>query len=289
MSSRRTAFPAGPLPARAGIGLRALHYEDLVARTPAVGFLEVHSENYFGAGGAPLDYLETLRASYAVSLHGVGLSLGSVDPLNADYLSRLERLIRRFEPALVSDHLCWGSVNGTYLNDLLPLPYTEEALEHVTARVTQVQERLGRRFLIENVSSYLSYGHSSMPEWEFLAALAARSGCAILLDVNNVYVSARNHGFAPREFIEAMPVGAVQEIHLGGFAVNCHAGAEILIDDHGARVADEVWTLYGEALERFGAVPTLIEWDTNPPALDVLLQEAARADGFLGEIDAVAA
>ncbi len=195
MSPRHCAIAQRPIPARAGIGLRAPHYNEMLERTPDVGFLEVHSENYFGDGGPPLETLEALRAHYPLSLHGVGLSIGSTDPLDLEHLGRLARLIGRFERGLVSEHLCWGSVDGTYVNDLLPLPYTEEALAHVIARIAEVQERLGRRILIENVSSYLRFTHSTIPEWEFLDDVAKQSGCAILLDINNIYVSACNHGF----------------------------------------------------------------------------------------------
>lgn len=246
-----------------------------------MGWLEVHSENYFGDGGAPLHYLERIREHYPLSLHGVSLSIGSTDPLDRGHLSHLANLISRFEPGLVSEHLCWSSVGGTHLNDLLPLPYTEEALAHVCQRVGQVQDALGRRILIENVSSYLSFKHSTLPEWEFLAQVAQRSGCGILLDVNNIYVSARNHGFDPSTYLSAVPAAAVGEIHLAGFAVNTYDEGDILIDHHGARVADEVWALYAQAVEHTGAVPSLIEWDTDIPELDVLLDEAEHADRVL--------
>ncbi len=187
-----SVWPRSPIPPDSGIGLRAPHYRELIDTTPDVAWLEVHSENYFGDGGAPLYYLEQARARYPLSLHGVGASLGSIDPLNTTHLVKLKRLIHRFEPGLVSEHLCWSSVDGRHLNDLLPLPYTEDALTHVAYRIEQVQEFLGRQILIENLSSYLQYRHSVMPEWEFLAAVARRAGCGILLDVNNVYVSSRN-------------------------------------------------------------------------------------------------
>jgi hypothetical protein len=279
-----------PLPAQpAGIGLRAAHYRELLAARPPLGFIEVHSENYFGDGGAPLHYLEQARALYPLSLHGVGLSLGSTDPLDAWHLERLERLIARFEPALVSDHLCWCSVGGTHLNDLLPLPYTEEALAHFAARVAAVQDRLGREILVENPSSYLQYAHSTIPEWEFLAAVAARSGCGLLLDVNNVYVSATNHGYDPRRYLEALPAAAVREIHLAGHRVNRYPEGTLLIDTHDAPVAAPVWELYRHALARLGPRPTLIEWDSELPALEVLVAEAARADAIAAGTDAVAA
>jgi uncharacterized protein (UPF0276 family) len=272
---------ASPIPARAGIGLRAPHYHELLDTLPAVGWLEVHSENYFGEGGQPLHYLEQARSHYPLSLHGVGLSLGSADELNRAHLGKLKRLTERFEPALVSEHLCWCSAGGRYLNDLLPLPYTEEALALVCRHIDQTQTFLGRQILVENVSSYLQFAHSTLPEWEFLAETAARSGCGILLDVNNIYVSAVNHGFDADRYLEAIPVAAVGEIHLAGFDSN----GECLIDTHGKPVADDVWALYRRAVRRFGRRPTLIEWDTDIPPLAILLDEARKADAILAEAD----
>ena len=245
--------------------------------------MEVHSENYFGAGGKPLYYLEQIRAHYPLSLHGVGLSIGSTDVLNTRHLDRLKALIQRFEPALVSEHLSWSSVGGRYLNDLLPLPYTEQALAHTVRRVSQVQEHLGRQLLIENVSSYLQYTESTIPEWEFITALIERSGCGLLLDVNNIYVSACNHGFDPAVYLQAIPPAAVQEIHLAGFTINRFEDGEILIDTHNQRVYPQVWALYRQAVQRFGNRPTLIEWDTDLPALDVLVAEARQADRIVEE------
>jgi uncharacterized protein (UPF0276 family) len=273
------------IPARAGIGLRAPHYRELLATRPDIGWLEVHSENYFGDGGQPLHYLECLRERYPLSLHGVGLSLGSVDPVNRDHIGRLKMLVERFEPGLVSDHLCWCSVDGRHLNDLVPLPCTEEALTLVCRNVAEVQDSLGRQILIENVSSYLQYRHSTLPEWDFLAEVARGSGCGILLDVNNVYVSAVNHGFDPQRYLDAIPPSAVAEIHLAGF----DRSDELLIDTHGRAVAAPVWALYRSALARFGRVPTLIEWDTDIPALQVLLDEARTADRLLRSCHALAA
>ncbi len=280
---------AAPVPARPGIGLRAEHYREVVATRPAVAWLEVHSENYFGAGGAPHHYLEQARRDYPLSLHGVGLSLGSTDELNRAHLEKLKALIRRYEPGLVSDHLSWSSVDGQYLNDLLPLPYTEEALHHVVARVSAAQEFLGREILIENPSSYLQYRHSDMGEAEFLAELSARSGCGILLDVNNIYVSASNHGFDAQAYLRAIPPARVREIHLAGHTVNRYPEGEILIDSHNARVCEAVWELYREALVHVGPVPTLIEWDTDLPALSVLLDEARKAETIQEKTLAIAA
>jgi uncharacterized protein (UPF0276 family) len=279
----------GPVPARAGIGLRAEHYAAVLEDRPPVGWLEVHSENYFGAGGKPLDYLERIRAHYPLSLHGVGLSIGSTDPLDRRHLAKLKDLMRRFEPALVSEHLSWSSVGGRYLNDLLPLPYTEEALYHMIARVAQVQDALGRPILIENPSSYLQYVESAIPEWEFLVELAERTGCGVLLDVNNIYVSARNHGFDASAYLRAIPRHLVREIHLAGFTVNRFDGGEILVDTHDRPVWPAVWALYRQAVQRFGQIPTLIEWDTDLPELAVLVDEARRADAILEERHARAA
>lgn len=266
-----------PDASHAGIGLRAPHYAEIARRKPRLSFLEVHSENFFGAGGAPLAWLERFRADYPLSLHGVGLSLGSTDPLDPLHLAKLRALAQRFEPALVSEHLCWGAAGGRHANDLLPLPYTEEALAHVVARIGETQDRLGRRILVENVSSYLEFEDSTIPEWAFVAEVARASGCGLLLDVNNIHVNAVNHGFDARAYLEAIPAAVVGEIHLAGYE---DAGG-VLIDTHGARVSPPVWSLYEAALERFGARPTLVEWDTDIPALDVLLGEAAAATALL--------
>ena len=268
-----------------GIGLRAPHYAEILERRPALGFLEVHSENFFCAGGAPLDWLERFRAAYALSLHGVGLSLGSADPLDERHLASLESLVRRFEPALVSEHLCWSSFGGRHANDLLPLPYTEEALDHVVGRIEQVQERLARKILVENVSSYVEFAHSTIPEWEFVAEAARRSGCGVLLDVNNAWVSSVNHGFDARRYIAAIDPGLVGEVHLAGF----ERAGDLLIDTHGARVSADVWALYGAALARFGPRPTLVEWDTDIPALDVLLDEVRIARSHLAPVQPASA
>ncbi len=213
----RSGLGPGPIPACAGIGLRAVHFQDVLETRPMLGWLEVHPENYFGAGGKPLYYLEQIRALYPLSLHGVGLSMGSTDPLNSVHLDKLKGLIRRFEPALVSEHVAWGSVGGRYHNDLLPLPYTEEALDHMVQRVSQVQDYLGRQILIENVSSYLQYTVSAIPEWEFVAELANRAGCGLLLDVNNIHVNACNHGFEAEIFLAADPSRSRPGDPLGGF------------------------------------------------------------------------
>lgn len=265
------------IPADAGIGLRSQHYVDLLQRKPGVAWLEAHPENYFGEGGAPLYYLEKLREHYPLSLHGVGLSLGSVDPLNMDHLKQLKSLIDRFDPGLFSEHLSWGSFEGSFMNDLLPMPYTEEALDHFCERVSQTQDFLGRRMLVENPSSYLSYTHSTIPEAEFLIAIAQRTGCGLLLDINNIYVSAENHDFDAIAYMNAIPSELVGEIHLAGHARNQVGDQEVLIDDHGSQVSTDVWALFDEFASKGVDVPVLIEWDSDVPELDVLLAEADKA------------
>jgi len=286
------AFPAPARPALAlpaGIGLRAEHAVEFLERQPDVGFIEVHAENYFGRGGRMLNLLEQARRDHALSLHGVGLSIGSTDPLDRMHLRRLAELAARLQPAFVSDHLCWSSHRGVHANDLLPLPLTQEALDHVVARVGAVQDALGRTLLLENVSSYFEYEDSTIAEAEFLAEVARRSGCGILLDVNNLHVSACNHGFDAAAFLRTIPVGAVHEMHLAGHVRKRFAdGAEILIDTHSEPVCDAVWSLYETALARFGAVPTLIEWDNDLPPLATLLAEAARADRRLAAFERTA-
>ena len=263
---------------RAGIGLRTPHYQAMIETRPDVAFLEVHSENFFGDGGQPLKYLARFRQDYPISTHGVGLSLGSADALDREHLRKLKRLVDRIEPALVSEHLCWIGVNGRFLNDLLPLPYTSESLVHIVDRVSELQDYLQRDVMVENVSSYLEFAESSIPEWEFVREVSQRSGCRLLLDVNNIYVNATNHDFDARVYLDAIAPGSVGEIHLAGF----EDAGDVLIDTHGSPVSDEVWRLYEYALQRFGNVPTLIEWDTDIPELAVLLGEAEKANHILG-------
>jgi len=283
LTSHRPPRPA--LALRAGIGLRAEHATEFLERDPGVGFIEVHAENYFGRGGLPRHVLRRARRDHALSLHGVGLSIGSTDPLDASHLQRLAELVDELQPAFVSEHLCWTSHRGIHLNDLLPLPLTEEALDHVARRVDAVQSQLGRAILIENVSSYFEYADSTIPECEFLAALARRTGCGLLLDINNVYVSAANHGFDPVDYVQRIPVDAVRELHLAGHVRRPCAGGEMLIDSHSEPVCDDVWRLYAVALRRFGALPTLIEWDSDLPPLAGLLAEAAKADAMLAALE----
>lgn len=269
--------------------MRAQHHQAVVDSHPAVGWFEAHSENYFPLGGAQPAFLERIRADYPLSLHGVGLSLGSTDPLDRTHLAHLGRIVAHFEPALVSEHLSWGRIRGRHFNDLLPLPYTDEALRHMVERVREVQDYLGRQILIENVSSYLGYADSPQREWEFLSALAAESECGLLLDLNNVYVSAHNLGFSADEFLAGIPVAAVKEFHLAGHSSNGYDGRDILIDTHGTPVCADVWALYATAVRRFGDAPTLIEWDTDIPALDVLVAEAHKADTIRERTHALAA
>jgi len=260
----------------AGIGLRGPHVQELLSTLPDVDLLEVHSENFFGAGPAT-EGLLAARLNYPISLHGVGLSVGSTDELDGSHLENLQVLIRKIEPALVSEHLSWGSVDGVHFNDLLPLPYTEEALNHFSARVDQVQEVLGCQILIENPSSYLQYSHSTISEWEFLAAVSSRTGAGLLIDINNVYVSASNLGFDPLRYLRSLPGDKVEEIHLGGHAVKTFSDGELLIDDHGSPVCDAVWALYMQMIDSWGNKPTIVEWDTNLPTLSQLLLESELA------------
>jgi uncharacterized protein (UPF0276 family) len=271
----------------AGIGLRAPHLAEIARDRPATGFLEIHAENYL-AGSSALAVVESLRADYPLSVHAVGLSVGSAEGLDEDHLARVAALVRELQPALVSDHLSWSSYGGRYFNDLLPLPYTEEALGVVVGNVQRLQEMLGRQVSIENPSCYLSFAQSTLSEPEFLAELARRSGCGLLLDVNNIAVTAHNLGLDARDWLD-LPGQAVTQYHLAGHAVNDADGGTILIDDHGSRVSDGVWALFAEVVERFGMRPTLVEWDTDLPALPVLLEEAARAASVGGRRAARAA
>ena len=276
---------ADPIPARAGIGLRLPHHAQVSATRPAAAWLEVHPENYMADEQAAAE-LESIRANYPLSLHAVGLSLGSASGVDAAHLQRLRQLVSRFQPGLVSDHLSWSISGGVYLPDLLPLPYTEEALRVVCRNVQQVQEALGRKILVENPSTYLCYAAAAIPEAEFLAAVAQRTGCGVLFDVNNVYVSACNQRLDPADVLafwcRALDPRTVGEIHLAGHAlVTTETGGELRIDDHGDRVCDAVWSLYDQALAQLGARPTLIEWDTRLPEFSVLQAEAGRAQARL--------
>ena len=256
-----------------GLGLRTAHYEEILAAQPRVDWFEALSENYMVAGGKPLHYLDRIRADYPMVMHGVSLSVGSSDPLDRDYLKALKALAQRIEPLWISDHLCWTGIAGKNVHDLLPLPYTAEAAAHVANRVSEVQEYLGRQILLENVSSYVGFRSSEMEEWDFLAEIAERADCLILLDVNNIYVSGFNHGFDPRDFIDAMPEKRVRQIHLAGHS---HCGTHI-IDTHDAPIIEAVWALYEHAIRRFGPVATMIERDDHIPPLAELVSELDRA------------
>ncbi len=264
----------------AGIALRSLHYEYILTQKPKVNWFEVLSDNYFCEGGLPLFHLEKIRQDYPVTLHGVGMSLGSTDPLNLDYLTRLKNLAAKVEPDLISDHLSWISVNGHYLNDLIPLVYTEEVMDFVASRILQVQEFLGRQILIENPSPYLSFTDSTMSEWEFIEGLVKKADCYLLLDVNNLYVNAINNGIDLLNYLDGIPPTRVKQIHLAGYEEK----ENYLLDTHGYPVHPPVWELYQEALTRFGAVPTLIEWDTDIPSFEVLMTEANKAEKLLEKV-----
>ncbi|MGD0839359.1 MAG: DUF692 domain-containing protein [Polyangia bacterium] len=261
------------IPIGHGVGLRPRHYGRMLDERPPVDWVEAISENFMAPGGRPLAVLEKVRSEVPVALHGVSLSIGSVDALAPSYLQRLATLAARIEPALVSDHLCWGSHGGRYVHDLLPLPYTEESLAHVVGRVRVVQDTLRRQILLENISSYVAFQDSTMTEWEFLSEVAGQADCGILLDINNVYVSARNHGFDPIAYLDGIPGGRIGQLHLAG---HCDKG-RYLLDSHDAAVPDAVWDLYREALRRFGPIPTLVEWDDNVPELDQLVVQSRTA------------
>jgi uncharacterized protein (UPF0276 family) len=263
-----------------GVGLRPKHFARWFSESPDVDWVEATSENYLGLGGRPYAVLEKVRQELPVVLHGVSLSIGATEPLDERYLASLRRLADRIEPALVTDHLCWGRHGGRYVHDLWPLPYTEEALAHVVERVLRVQDILGRQIALENVSSYVAYRDSALAEWEFLAAVAERADCGILLDVNNVHVSAHNHGFDPHAYLAHLPSNRVVQLHLAGHE---DAGT-YLLDSHDAAVAQPVWALYREAVTRFGHVPTLVEWDDRIPELEVLVGERHEAAAIEAEV-----
>ncbi len=270
------------LPACSGVGFKPQHFEAILAGPQPVGFFEIHAENYMGEGGAPHAQMRALRERYALSIHGVGLSIGSMQPLDREHLARLKILCDRYRPESFSEHLAWSSHGGVFLNDLLPLPYTRETLDRIVVHIDIVQTALGRQVLLENPSTYLTFAQSDIPEVEFLAAIARRSGCGLLLDVNNVFVSARNHATDPRAYLDAFPLDRVKEIHLGGHdAQTDENGAPLLIDAHGAPVADPVWQLYAHVITAAGPLPTLIEWDNDVPDWPVLAAEARRANAIL--------
>jgi uncharacterized protein (UPF0276 family) len=270
------------IPRHAGVGLKAQHYDAILGARPDVGWFEVHAENYMGAGGPPHHYLEAIRRDYPLSLHGVGLSIGADRPLDEAHLARLKALNERYQPGLVSEHLAWSTHDDVFFNDLLPLPYTRQAAERVIAHIDRLQEVLGRRVLLENPSTYVAFEASEMDEIEFLTTVTRHSGCGLLLDVNNVLVSATNQDFSAEDYIDAFPMAAVEEIHLGGHARDRdEAGAVLLIDAHDRAVDDAVWTLYARAIARGGPKPTLVEWDNDVPAWQVLHAQARTADRLM--------
>jgi uncharacterized protein (UPF0276 family) len=275
-------FGTSPIPCKSGVGLKPEHYRDILDSAPDIGWFEIHAENYMGAGGPPHAYLTAIRERYPISLHGVGLSIGGASPLDTEHLARLRALADLYQPALFSEHLAWSSHDTVYLNDLLPLPYTEETLARVCDHINEVQDAMQRQLLLENPSTYLSYIETTMAEVDFLREIARRTGCGLLLDVNNVFVQAANHGFDADAYLDAFPMEHVGEIHLGGHAQDTDEdGSLLLIDDHGREVADPVWTLYERGLAHTGPMPTLIEWDNDVPAWPLLLAEAQRADRVL--------
>jgi uncharacterized protein len=270
------------LPARSGVGFKPAHFRDIIAAAQPIGFFEVHAENYMGAGGPPHAQLAALRERYALSVHGVGLSIGSMQPLDGDHLARLKVLCDRYGPESFSEHLAWSSHDGVYFHDLLPLPYTLQTLARVAEHIDEVQTALGREMLLENPSTYVLLTESAIPEVDFLGEVSERTGCGLLLDVNNVFVSAKNHGIEPMSYLESFPLDHVKEIHLGGHDEGVDdAGAPLLIDSHGSPIAKAVWALYAQVVARAGAIPTLIEWDNNVPDWRTLCGEAIAAHDIL--------
>mgnify|MGYP002635037569 CR=1 FL=1 len=272
-----------PIPARAGVGLKPEHYQTILATKPDIGWFEIHPENYMGAGGAVHHYLQQIREQYPLSIHGVGLSLGSEEGLSTEHLKSLKILVERYQPGLVSEHLAWCKYRNFVLNDLLPVPYTKDSLEIISRNIDQTQNYLGRQILIENPSSYFQLDYTTYTEWDFLVTLAKQSGAGILLDVNNVYVSASNHGFDAEHYIKNIPADLVGEIHLAGHSVQKMGSGKILIDDHGSEVIAEVWKLYEFTLQHLDNRPTLIEWDANIPDWDILQNQAKIADRYMLE------
>ena len=267
------------LPQRAGVGLKPVHFETIVAAVPAIGFFEIHAENYLVDGGPFHHYLSRIRENYALSVHGVGLSIGALSALSIAHLDALKQLLNRYQPAVFSEHLAWSSHGETFYNDLLPLPYTHATLQRVCAHINQVQDHLQRPLLLENPATYLAFAESTWDEGAFITEVVKRTGCKLLLDVNNVYVSSVNHGRDPLKSLDALPLHAVEEIHLAGHAEQVDAaGAPLLIDNHGGPVADAVWALYDAALQKTGPIATLIEWDNVVPAWPVLQAQALGAE-----------
>lgn len=282
--------PGPALPYRAGLGLKPEHFRDIVESRPDIGFFEVHAENYMVDGGPQHFFLSRIREKYPLSIHGVGLSIGGEQPPDADHLDRLARLLERYQPEAFSEHLAWSGHGGTFLNDLLPVPYTDDTLQRICTHLDQVQSRLKRKILLENPSTYVEFHASTWPEPAFIREVVRRSGCGLLLDINNVYVTCTNHNRDARAYLHELPLEAVGEIHLAGFAEDRDGnGDRLLIDSHGAAVAADVWALYAEALARLGPVATLIERDHDIPSLEVLRLEAQEAEGMLRRCSAAGA
>ncbi len=283
MDEAITSLRSAPalVPSRAGAGLKAVHYQTIIDNQPDIGWFEVHPENYMGRGGAPLRYLERIRADYPISLHSVGTSLGSHQPLDQNHLRNLKKLVDRFQPGLVSEHLSWSHGYEWFTHDLIPLIYNQEVLDLVVSHIQQVQDYLQRQILIENPSSYLQFKQSDIPEQEFWVEAAKRSGAGLLLDVNNVYVSCRNHNWDIEEYLAPIPAELIGEIHLAGHAVQALGDQELLIDDHGSPICTAVWELYRNCIDRIGSVPTLIERDSNIPGFDTLYKEVQFAEHYL--------
>ncbi len=273
------------LPSTSGISLKPKHYKLILETEPKVGWFEVHPENYMGNGGAPHKYLTEIRSLYPLSMHGVGMSLGSATKINEDHLNALCKLVKRYQPQMISEHLSWSRLGNTYLNDLLPLPYTDESLKVIVNNIDRTQTTLGRKILIENPSIYLAFNNSTYSEPEFLNNLVEQSGCGLLLDVNNIFVSACNQGFDPYNYIRKIKTEAVGEIHLAGHTVQKINDTEIRIDDHGSKVIEEVWSLFSFAIKYIGnRVPVMIEWDTDIPELSVLIDEMKKANAMMNKI-----
>jgi uncharacterized protein len=278
-----SSFAPLPLPARAGVGLKAIHIDEILSRKADMGFFEVHAENYMGAGGLPHAQLRAIRENYPLSLHGVGMSIGSAGKLNADHLARFKRLVEIYQPAMISEHLAWSTHDDVFYNDLLPVPYTDETLAQVVAHIDEMQTFIGKQILIENPSTYVTFEESDWSEFDFMAELAKRSGCRLLFDVNNVFVSATNHKYSPREYIDAYPLHLVREIHLAGHAEEQDdEGDPLLIDAHDREVCDSVWDLYRHTIAKTGPLPSLVEWDNEVPSWEVLADEARKANTILG-------
>lgn len=275
------------IPNRAGVGLKAQHVDDILKTKADIGFFEVHAENYMGAGGIPHAQLSKIRENYPISVHGVGMSIGGSGNIDTDHLKRFKAVIDIYNPSLVSEHLAWSTHDDVFYNDLLPLPYTDETLANVVEHIDQVQTAIGRQILIENPSTYVTFKESHWSEVEFMSEVAKRSGCALLFDVNNVFISATNHGYKPRDYINAYPLHLVKEIHLAGHATdNDDHGDTLLIDAHDREICEDVWKLYELVLSKTGPLPSLIEWDNEVPAWDILANEAQKADVILRDLQA---